>query len=187
MTQGRFIAVVGPSGAGKDSVMGALARARPGLGLARRVITRPGTAGGEDFDGVDAAEFARRSSAGAFVLEWQAHGLRYAIPRSETARMAAGQDLLANLSRRVLTQAAAAFGRAFLVLEITAPPEVLARRLAARGRETPADIAARLDRARDPLPPGLPVLRIDNGGTLDRAVAQALAALYPPSGTRVTA
>ena len=45
------IGVVGPSGVGKDTVMHALAAAQPGIKLARRVITRPVEAGGEEGEG----------------------------------------------------------------------------------------------------------------------------------------
>ncbi|MEO0912102.1 MAG: hypothetical protein AAFY59_03810 [Pseudomonadota bacterium] len=38
---GRFIAVVGPSGVGKDSVMAGMAARTGQLKLVRRVITRP--------------------------------------------------------------------------------------------------------------------------------------------------
>ena len=79
---GRLFAIVGPSGAGKDTlIQGALA-VRPGLSVVRRVITRPTSAGGEDFEGVTAAAFAARSKAGEFALTWQAHGLSYGIPKS---------------------------------------------------------------------------------------------------------
>ncbi len=79
----RIFAVVGPSGAGKDTLIaGALAR-RPDLRLVRRVITRPAAAGGEDFDGVTEAEFTARLKRGDFALHWQAHGLRYGIPADQ--------------------------------------------------------------------------------------------------------
>ena len=177
---GRLIGVVGPSGVGKDTVMEAVARAWPGLHLVRRVITRPEEAGGEAFDGVSDEVFRRRVVAGDFALHWQAHGLSYGIPRAQTDRMAEGRILLVNLSRQVLAQAHAQFGPAFRVLAITAPREVLARRLTARGRETPEDIARRLDRSMalpEGLPGDLPVTEIDNGGALDRAVQDALTAL----------
>ena len=66
MTAGALVGVVGPSGVGKDSVMQALVAARPDLRLVQRVITRPETAGGEPFEGVSEAEFARRRAAGDF-------------------------------------------------------------------------------------------------------------------------
>lgn len=175
---GRFIAVVGPSGVGKDSVMEALVAARPDLVRVRRVITRPSEAGGEDFEGIGAALFAARAAGGDFALHWQAHGLSYAIPREVHQVLARGQDVLANLSRGMLGQAARVFPTLH-VLHITARPEVLATRLAARGREGRAEIARRLARPAQPFPEGLRVSTLDNSGRLDHAVAAALAALYP--------
>ncbi|MDR9395395.1 MAG: phosphonate metabolism protein/1,5-bisphosphokinase (PRPP-forming) PhnN [Roseovarius sp.] len=177
MTQGRFIAVVGPSGVGKDSVMAALAAAHPGLHRVRRVITRAPDAGGEDFEGVSRADFAARREAGEFALWWEAHGMLYGIPASVRRHLALGEDVLANLSRKALVRASEVFDR-LQVLHVTAGPEVLAGRLAARGRETPEDIRARLAR-QAPVPEGLPVTDVDNGGSLSDSVRAALTALYP--------
>ncbi|MCA1777207.1 MAG: phosphonate metabolism protein/1,5-bisphosphokinase (PRPP-forming) PhnN, partial [Loktanella sp.] len=140
---GRLFAVVGPSGAGKDTLIAAACRARPALVRARRVITRPAAAGGEDFEGVSAAEFARRRAAGDFAIDWRAHGLCYAIPAVIDADLAAGRDVAFNGSRAALAQAVARYP-ALRVLLVTAPAGVLARRLAARGREDAGRIAARL-------------------------------------------
>lgn len=175
---GRIFAVVGPSGAGKDTLMAAARAARPDLCLVRRVITRPEAAGGEPFEGVTAAEFARRKAAGGFALDWQAHGLSYGIPASVRGDLAAGRTVLFNGSRRMLDDAAGVFP-GLVVLHVTAAPDILAERLAARGRETAADIAGRLARGTDPFPAGLPVLEIRNDGALDTAVAAFLDALQP--------
>lgn len=176
MGQGAIYAVVGPSGVGKDTLMAAAKAARPDLLLVRRVITRAGSAGGEDFDGVSEAEFARRTEAGDFVLHWQAHGLSYGIPCDAVQAAARGRTVLFNGSRAMLTQAMRAFP-GLRVLHVTATDEVLAQRLQARGRETAESIAARLERAKLPLPAGLKVMNIDNSGALDQAVTAFLAAL----------
>ncbi|MEI4485716.1 phosphonate metabolism protein/1,5-bisphosphokinase (PRPP-forming) PhnN [Frigidibacter sp. MR17.14] len=177
-------AIVGPSGAGKDTLIAALVAARPGLHVVRRVITRPESAGGEPFEGVTEAEFARRRAAGGFALDWQAHGLRYGIPAATSGAVAEGRTVLFNGSRAMLAEAARVFP-GLRVLVVTAPAAVLAERLAARGRESRADIAARLARAGAyPLPEGLPVVTIDNGGALQAAVAEALAALEPQPETQ---
>ncbi len=173
---GRLFAVVGPSGAGKDTLLEATCRARPDLVRARRMITRPASAGGEAFDGVDDATFDAHLEAGSLVIHWQAHGLRYGIPASIDADLAAGRDVLFNGSRAGLAQAAARYPDLH-VLMVTAPVAVLTQRLSARGREDASQIAARLERAAQPLPPGLPVIEIDNSGALTDAVDRVLDAL----------
>lgn len=175
---GRIFAIVGPSGVGKDTLMAAVRAVRPGLMLARRVITRPEAAGGEPFEGVSAEEFAHRADKGDFALEWQAHGLRYGIPASVRDALAKGCDVLVNLSRAALPEAARAFP-GLIVVHVTARPEVLAQRLAERGRESGEEIARRLSRTVPPLPAALPVIEIDNSGRLDEAVAALLSALDP--------
>lgn len=180
MIEGALIAVVGPSGAGKDTLMSAAAQARPDIVLIRRVITRRAEAGGEDFEGVTAAEFARRDAAGSFVLTWEAHGLRYGIPATVREDLGAGRSVLFNGSRSVLPEALALFPGLRVIL-VTAAPEILARRLAARGREAPEDVAARLSRAGFAMPPGLPVTEVRNDGHLSEATAAFLAALQPVS------
>ena len=168
-------AVVGPSGAGKDTLIAGALRARPGLRLVRRVITRPTEAGGEDFDGVTEADFAARLAAGDFALHWQAHGLRYGIPRDQVAGPG---DVVFNGSRVALPSAMRAFPD-LRVIVVTAPDAVLAARLAARGREAEADIRARLARARFALPDGIAAVTVVNDGTPDEGVARLLAALQP--------
>lgn len=177
---GRFIAVVGPSGVGKDSVMAGLCAARPDLVQLRRVITRPPNAGGEAHEAVSPALFAASAAGGDFALHWQAHGLSYGIERTAHEVLARGQDALANLSRAMLERAALVFGD-LTVVHVTATPQALAARLAARGRETQTEIARRMARPAPAFPPGLRVIEIDNSGPLHHAVDTALAALYPPS------
>jgi len=180
---GRIFAVVGPSGAGKDSLISAVSQTLPELHVVKRVITRPSDAGGEDFEGVSEAEFQRRKLDGAFVLVWKAHGLCYGIPASAAEALGNGKDVLFNCSRAVLPDAAKAFPQ-LAVIHVTACPEVLAHRLAKRGRETAKDILARLSRASLALPEGLNVCEIDNSGRLDTAVAALLARVQPDSAKR---
>ncbi|KEJ87897.1 phosphonate metabolism protein/1,5-bisphosphokinase (PRPP-forming) PhnN [Sulfitobacter donghicola] len=175
---GRLIAIVGPSGVGKDSVMEALAAQAPRITLVRRTITRPTKAGGEAFEGVTTAEFLTRQAAGAYVLSWQAHDLRYGIPATVQQALEAGADLLVNLSRGVLLEAQQNFPR-FEVINLTATRETLAARLSGRGRETAQQIAARLDRAASAIPPEITVTTFENNGVLDDTVQAILGHLYP--------
>ena len=67
-----------------------------------------------------------------------------------------------------------------MCLHVTARPDVLADRLAARGRESAQDIARRLSRPAPAFPEGLPVTEIDNSGRLRRTRwSTRLPALYP--------
>lgn len=175
---GRFIAVVGPSGVGKDSVMEGLCVQRPDLHRVRRVITRARDAGGEDYEAVSESLFAARAAGGDFALHWKAHGLSYGIPAEVHRVLAEGRDVLANLSRAVLHTADDTF-EALVVLQVTASPKILARRLTQRGRERASEIDRRLARPKPVMPVGLKTITIDNSGPLADSVAAAAAALYP--------
>jgi ribose 1,5-bisphosphokinase len=165
-----LICVVGPSGAGKDTLLDAARSALaddPRFHFVRRVITRPAEAGGEAHEAVTKAEFAKRD----FALQWQAHGLSYGIP---AAAISDGAIAVASISRTVIADAASRFP--LRVIEVTAPPEILAERLASRRRESPADIAERLARS-VPLPPSIAVDTVVNDGSLELGVTRFLAAL----------
>lgn len=175
---GAIFAVVGPSGAGKDTLLEAAKRELPELHLVRRVITRPEAAGSENFEGVSEEEFNRRLATGAFALHWRAHGLGYGIPASVREVLAQGGRVVFNGSRAMLQEAALAF-RGLRVIHVTARDAILAERLGARGREAAQDIAARLERAKLPLPDGLNITEIDNSGPLENAVAELIRLLQP--------
>ncbi len=176
MSAGRLIAVVGPSGAGKDTLLAAALAARPDLVRARRVITRPQEAGGEAFEGVSAAEFEARLRRGAFALHWRAHGLRYGVPARIDTDLAAGHTVLFNGSRAALPAARARYP-ALEVVMITAPARLLAERLAARGREDAGTIAARLARGTLAVPSGARI--VVNDASAETGAARLLCAINP--------
>lgn len=171
---GMLILVVGPSGAGKDTLL-TLARhvLPPGASLlyAKRLVTRP-EAGDEDHLCITEQEFVRGQISGAFALSWRAHGLGYALGPEVKCRLQQGHIVVANGSRATLAQAHRDFPNLRVVL-VTAPPQVLACRLAARARENPEDIRERLERpGHMPVPPDL---IIENTGA-PQAGAERLAA-----------
>ena len=172
---GRLIAVVGPSGAGKDTLLAGVLAARPDWEVVRRVITRP-VGPGEDHEPVGMAEFETRRALGQFALHWQAHGLHYGIPGSVLARVRGGTTVLFNGSRAALPQARAVWPWLEVVM-VTAPVPVLAARLSARGRESTGEVAARLQRSLLPPPEGARMVVNDAGVT--EGVARLLAVLSP--------
>lgn len=178
------IAVVGPSGVGKDSVIQALVARAPGFQWVRRVITRPEGEEGEDFERVTAETFRTMAANGQFALNWTAHGLHYGIPLAVSDQRQLAGAVLVNLSRGVLLQAQEVF-EDLIVISLTARSEVLARRLLARGRESTAEQTRRLGRAKASLPDGLNiVIEVDNSGPLDATVDEILSRLQPERGYR---
>jgi ribose 1,5-bisphosphokinase len=170
---GTFVAVVGPSGAGKDSLIGFARQRLAGDGrvrFVRRVVTRPADGGSEDHDSMAPADFARAEVAGQFALSWAAHGLHYGLPVTLDDDIAAGRVVVANLSRGMIPALLERYPDA-LVVNVTAERDVIAKRLASRGRETAESIQNRLDRS---VATGLPAstVEIDNSGALDVAGAQ---------------
>lgn len=176
---GMMIVVVGPSGAGKDTLMALAARhfdGRTDVHFARRVITRAADAGGEDHLSVSEGGFLAMERAGDFAVCWDAHGLKYGIPAAVRQELAQGGSVIANGSRSVLERFKAAFPR-LTVINITARAEVLAERLEARGRESRDDILKRLERGALTVQGDYDIVTIDNSGTLDEAAGKIIGAL----------
>ena len=176
---GTLFLVVGPSGAGKDTLLGGARAALAGdqrYVFARRVITRPADAGGEDHEVVDTGEFARRRERGDFMAWWSAHDLDYGLPRGLLDDLAAGRHVVANVSRSVIGDIA---GRVATVrvVEITAPPDVLAARLENRGREEARGVAARLARKGAKVPSSIAVTTVMNDGTPDEGISRFVEAI----------
>lgn len=196
----RFIAVVGPSGAGKDTLLDA-ARSYFGedgpIRFIRRVITRPaeavgkaageawGDAGGksvgEDHEPCSVEDFHRRVADGAFAMHWGAHGLFYGIPADIDATLAQGRSVLANLSRTALPAFRERYADRRIIM-VSASPDVLARRLAARGRESEAEIRERLARTVAQQPASPDMVTVMNDGAREDAIAAFLAILKDPAG-----
>jgi ribose 1,5-bisphosphokinase len=165
-----LVLVVGPSGAGKDTLLDAAKQALADnrrFRFVRRVVTRAADAGGEAHEAVTEAEFAKRD----FVLQWQAHGLRYGIPADAITD---GIVTVANVSRTIIFEAATRFP--VRVIEVTASQDIRTARLTSRGREDAAEIAARLARS-VAIPGDIPVETVVNDGSLDDGLTRFLAAL----------
>lgn len=184
--EGRLVLVVGPSGAGKDSLIEAARQQLPATRFVfpLRIITRRDDSGAEASDYVTLEDFCRRAEVGAFALHWQAHGHHYAIPRSIDDDLAEGRHVVVNVSRAVIEQARGRYPRC-LVCMVTASPQVLRQRLLARGREVEGDIDSRLNRALAEMPERDDVVRIPNDGPLPEAVRDFIATLEQLESTSV--
>lgn len=185
MRQGTFFLVVGPSGAGKDSLIdGARALLEPTgrYVFARRVVTRPAGSPGEDHEAATDEAFDAREAKGDFLITWGAHGLRYGLPAELKRLVEAGRNVIANGSRATIAALAARLPR-FVVVEVTAPPEVLAARIAGRGRESGEAIEKRLSRTVEPRPEGIRAATICNDQSVEIGVERFVAAVEAAANT----
>jgi ribose 1,5-bisphosphokinase len=175
---GVFIAVVGPSGAGKDSLIGrakAHLAGNPRFHFPQRIITRPPDAT-EQSASVTLDDFQAAAESGALALSWGAHGLFYGIPAAVLRELEQGNHVIANISRAVIPELPIRFKRSAVVL-VNADADVLQQRLAARGRESSDDRNARLKRA-IALPMSVsPDVVVENNGSLEAAVEAFINAL----------
>jgi ribose 1,5-bisphosphokinase len=170
---GCFVAVAGPSGAGKDTLIRGVQERLAGdrrFVFARRIITRQADCT-EDHDTLTAFEFMQMRAAGAFLLSWSANGLSYGLPGGLGFDLLEGRIVIANVSRAVLPEVRQLFRR-HLVVHVTAAPEVLAARLSARGREDAAAQQARLARALLHDATVCADITVDNSDNLDRSLME---------------
>lgn len=169
-----LIYVVGPSGAGKDSVLNWMRRhllPTPSIHWARRTITRAARASDEVHEVVNEAQFLALHKRGSFALSWHANSLHYGVRTSELAPLDDGDWVFVNGSRACLEPTCSRFP-GLTVVHVTANPDTLRQRLLERGRETAAQVEARIQRTQTLQLPH--ALQVHNNGALEDAGRQFL-------------
>ncbi len=149
MCRGRLIYVVGPSGAGKDTLLQYVRERIPVASpvvFAHRYITRRTLGESEDHVPLTPAEFNLRLRAGFFAMHWHANGNAYGIGVEIDRWLRSGFQVVVNGSRGYLAEARRTYPDLLLVF-VGASIDVLNTRLAHRARETPVEIAQRVERS----------------------------------------
>jgi ribose 1,5-bisphosphokinase len=172
MTAGRLVLVVGPSGAGKDSLIAAARDHFVGderFVFVRRVVTRDLNSF-EDHICLSPDAFALEAELGRFALQWSAHGLSYGLPFDIDEALAIGRVVVCNVSRSVIALAHQRYGSGSVdVVYVDADTDIRRARIAGRGRETAA--GSRMEASRDTVDPRACTLLVDNSGLFSEAAA----------------
>ncbi len=150
MHNGKLVYLMGPSGAGKDTLLHhakilcreKATHLRP-LHIAIRYITRLGSHGSERHIPLHEQEFLSLLAQGFFMLHWQSHGYYYGICQDINEALAQNNLVVMNGSRSYLASAQKLYPDLIPVL-IDAHPDVLKQRLVSRNRENATEISARL-------------------------------------------
>jgi ribose 1,5-bisphosphokinase len=108
------------------------------------MITREASAS-EENEEVSASTFQEALTRGEYAMHWEAHGHYYALGRAIDDEIRVGRTIVANVSRTVIGAMRRAYADVVVVL-ITAPPNVLAERIAMRARSSDGMVEHRLRR-----------------------------------------
>ena len=169
---GVLILVVGPSGAGKDTLIEAARRhfaGDPRFSFPERIITRTDQAG-EAHIAVSPQEFSDLEAKAAFFLSWSAHDTSYGVPAEIVSDLDVGKLVVVNVSRGVIEAARKKWPNV-RVVNVWAPPSVLRERLITRGREGGDAIGERLE-SRGSLADDVSVDEIENSDDRETAIAR---------------
>ncbi len=165
----RLFVVTGPSGAGKGTLIRALAECRPDLAVAVSATTRPrrpGEEDGRDYHFLSEDEFQRRVDAGEFLEHvTYVSGHRYGTLREEVDRiLASGRSCILELETQGAKEVQATAPDAVTVFVQAPSFDELERRLRERATESAGEIGERLELARS---------QAEEAGDFDHVVTNA--------------
>ena len=174
----RLFVISGPSGVGKDAVIGGLKARALHCHFVVTTTTRPIRTG--ERDGIDYIFIARPDFesmiAEGELLEWaEVYGNLYGVPKSQVAdALERGQDVVLKIDVQGARTVQGMFPEATLIFLEPPNVEALAKRLNRRGTETTEALRVKLDAARAELEDAAwfdhRVVNAD--GMLDAAVAE---------------
>ena len=146
--KGKLIFIIGPSGAGKDTLLNEarvlLANSKSIL-FAHRYITRSPEYGVENHIALSTKEFEVRSAAGLFSIQWSGNDLHYGIGSEIDLWINKGFTVVVNGSRAYLKSLEVIPGH-WVPLVIDVDRKKLESRLILRSRESAQQIKERLRR-----------------------------------------
>jgi guanylate kinase len=180
--RGVCLVISAPSGAGKSTIANALRAAEPELMHSVSATTRqprPGETDGVHYYFRTPEQFAAMADAGE-LLEWASvFGRGYGTPRAPVeACLAAGRDMVFDIDWQGHRQLRAALPGDVVSLFVLPPSlAVLEGRLRARASDDPAEIARRMEAARDEIAHWHEFDHVIVNDRLERAINDARAVL----------
>ncbi|WP_428376961.1 guanylate kinase [Lichenicoccus sp.] len=180
--RGVCLVISAPSGAGKSTIVNALRAAEPELVHSVSVTTRtprPGEVEGVHYHYRSMAEFDAMAQSGA-LLEWaMVFGRGYGSPRQPVEdALAAGRDMVFDIDWQGHRQIRAALPEDVVSLFVLPPSlGVLEQRLRSRAADDPAEIARRMQSARDEIAHWREFEHVIVNAELDRSIRSARAVL----------
>ena len=149
----KLFLVAAPSGAGKTSLVKALAEIDHRIEVSISYTTRPrrpGEVDGRHYHFVDAPTFAAMRDAGAFLEHARKFGHGYATARAQVDdALRHGRDVVLEIDWQGAAQVRATFPDAIGVFILPPSKAALKARLMARGQDDAEIIAARMRQARE--------------------------------------
>lgn len=140
--------IMGPSGAGKDSVLEAVSAhfaeevSRPARYISRALVVKDA----EQHNVITTPIFNEFVDKACFSLYWEANGFHYGYDKQWLLDLEMGKIVLLNGSRSYWPQAQKKYGDKLYPIYLDLSVESQEARLKGRGRESYADIAERIAR-----------------------------------------
>ena len=151
MSKGRLFIISGPSGSGKDTVLGEVLKTYPDLKFSISSITRPmreGEKEGEKYHFISREEFEDMIKNDRLLEHNVFVGNYYGTPREPVEKcIEAGEDIFVEIDVNGAAQIREKAKDAFSIFIMPPSMSVLRARLTGRGTETPELIEKRLEAA----------------------------------------